>query len=253
MIVTILGSGTCVPSPERNSSSIWVRANKRQLLLDAGSGCIKRLMEAGGSLENIDTLFLSHFHPDHSGELVSILFSLKYGGIEKNYTEFQLMGGEGLSDFYQGLKNVYGHWIDVNKEIIIREFDILSKDVLDSSDIRIETFPVCHSPESVAVKIVDGDGKVFVFSGDMDETKDFDKFCKGADLLVIESATPDNMKKKGHITPSIAGEIAENAQVKRLVLTHFYPECEKVDMKKEASVKFKGRIDLARDLMEISL
>ena len=58
---------------------------------------------------------------------------------------------------------------------------------------------------------------------------------KAADFLICESALPDELKAKGHLTPSLAGEIATRANVRKLVLTHFYPECDHVDMRETMS------------------
>ncbi|RLB88140.1 MAG: MBL fold metallo-hydrolase, partial [Deltaproteobacteria bacterium] len=74
-----------------------------------------------------------------------------------------------------------------------------------------------------------------------------------ADLLICESAMPDGMKVPGHLTPSLAGRIAAEAGVKRLVLTHFYPECESVDLYEQCRKTYQGPLLLARDLMEIVL
>jgi len=45
--------------------------------------------------------------------------------------------------------------------------------------------------------------------------------AKDTDLLICESALPDELKVKGHLTPSLAGEIATHANVGKLVLTHW--------------------------------
>ncbi len=78
MVVTILGSGTCVPSLKRSSCSVLVETGEKKLLFDIGPGTMRRLLEADTTIFDISYLFLSHFHPDHSGELVPFLFSTKY-------------------------------------------------------------------------------------------------------------------------------------------------------------------------------
>ncbi len=60
------------------------------------------------------------------------------------------------------------------------------------------------------------------------------------------------MKVPGHLTPSLAGRIATQAGVKKLVLTHFYPECEQVDIAKQCRKTYQGPLELAEDLKEIS-
>jgi ribonuclease BN (tRNA processing enzyme) len=76
--VTILGSGSCVPRLERSSCSILVSAPGESLLFDCGAGTTRRLLRAGAAPATIDRVFLSHYHPDHSSELVYLLFAAAY-------------------------------------------------------------------------------------------------------------------------------------------------------------------------------
>ncbi|MGD8952490.1 MAG: MBL fold metallo-hydrolase, partial [Desulfobacterales bacterium] len=71
--------------------------------------------------------------------------------------------------------------------------------------------------------------------------------------FICESALPDALKVDGHLTPSLAGEIATQANVGRLVLTHFYPECDQTDVTKECRKTYAGPLVLARDLMTLKL
>ncbi|MDY0361530.1 MAG: ribonuclease Z [Desulforegulaceae bacterium] len=253
MKITILGSGSCVFSLKRAASSILVETEKINLLVDAGTGCTRRLLEKGFKIETLDGIFLSHFHIDHSSELVPILFSLKYGNYSNLKEKFFLMGGPGLNDFYEKLKIVYGHWIDLDGKIEILEFEKINSPKIEFYDIDIETFHVNHRPESLALKILDKKNKIFVYSGDMDLTPGFEIFINNCDLLVIESAMPDNLKVEGHLTPVLAAGIGLKGNVKELILTHFYPQCEKDDFLINADKIFKGNIKLAKDLMEIKL
>ncbi|MGM0418205.1 MAG: MBL fold metallo-hydrolase [Thermodesulfobacteriota bacterium] len=252
MIVTVLGSGTAAPSLKRSQSSVWVRTDKLNMFLDTGSGCLKRLMEAGGDINDIDAVFLSHFHPDHSAELVSFLFSIKYGGLNKN-KKLYIMGGTGVKEFFSGLKNVYGHWINNDNNLEIIEFDNSCRGSLKFGNIIIETFPVVHRPESLAVKLTNENKKSFVYSGDMDLTENFEDFIKDCSILLIEAAMPDDRKVDGHLTPKLAAGYAKKGCAGKMILTHLYPECETKDFITEAGNIFKGEIKTAYDLMEIKL
>ena len=53
------------------------------------------------------------------------------------------------------------------------------------------------------------------------------------------------------MTPGLAGEIATRANVRKLVLTHFYPECDKADIFSQCRKTYKGPLILAEDLMKI--
>jgi ribonuclease BN (tRNA processing enzyme) len=49
----------------------------------------------------------------------------------------------------------------------------------------------------------------------------------------------------------MAGEIASRAGVRKLVLTHFYPDCEDVDIRQECRKTYSGPLLLAEDLMAV--
>jgi len=109
--VTILGSGTVVPSLLRSSCSALIEYGGSKLVLDLGAGTMRRLLEAGVAISEVTHLLFSHFHPDHTGEFVSFLFATKYPVTYRRKTPFRVVGARGLLDFYEKLKGVYGEWI----------------------------------------------------------------------------------------------------------------------------------------------
>lgn len=62
---TVLGSGAAVPRLNRTSAANLLRAGDSMLLIDAGRGCLARLLELGVNPDNINYVFLTHRHPDH--------------------------------------------------------------------------------------------------------------------------------------------------------------------------------------------
>lgn len=252
--VTILGSGTCVPSLKRSACSVLVRIGKERILLDSGPGTMRRLLEAGTTIFEITHLFLSHFHPDHSGELVPFLFATKYPDVTQRKFSLKILAGKGFIDFYIGLTKVYGDWVALPSGLL--EFIELDNRALDTrkfDGFTVSSMPMAHNPESVALRIETLSGVSVVYSGDTDYTENLVLLAKGADLLICESALPDDLKVKGHMTPSLAGEIARKAGVSMLVLTHLYPECDMVDIEKECRITYSGPLMTAYDLMTINL
>jgi len=252
--VTILGSGTCVPSLKRSSCSVLMRTGDNILLFDSGVGTMKRLLEAGVVIFDVSFIFYSHFHPDHTSELVPFLFSNKYPDGSRRKKPLTLVAGNGFLKFYENLKLVYGHWIELDSDFLnMIELDNTHHDMRRFDDFRVETLPVEHNPESIAYRITGPGGASVVYSGDTDFSDNLVMLSKDADLLICESALPDELKVKGHLTPSLAGEIAKRANVRKLVLTHFYPECDLVDVKKECRKTYSGPLVLAEDLMTINI
>lgn len=63
--VTLLGTGTPQPIMERFSASILVQAGGKNLLFDAGRGCLQRLRQLKVENNTFDAVFFTHLHSDH--------------------------------------------------------------------------------------------------------------------------------------------------------------------------------------------
>jgi ribonuclease BN (tRNA processing enzyme) len=252
--ITILGSGTCVPSLKRSSCSVLVETGTQKIILDAGAGTMHRLLETGNDIFDITHIVFSHFHPDHTGELVPFIFANKYPDKNRRKVPLNLIGGKGFKDFFNGIKKVYGEWLELSPGIInIIELDNNKADCLDFQNFRLDSIPVNHRPESIAIKITSINSHSLVYSGDTDFTENLITLALNTDLFICESALPDNLKVQGHLTPILAGKIAAKAKVSCLVLTHFYPECDQFDIAKQCRQSYNGRLVLAEDLMTFEL
>jgi len=252
--ITIIGSGTCVPSIQRSSCSVLMETGESKLLFDSGPGTMRRLLEADTEIIDLSYLFYSHFHPDHTGELATMLFAMKYSNWNRRKKYFKIVAGKGFKEFFQNLKSVYGDWIELGSDTMdIVELDNQSLDLLECDHFKVDSVPVEHNQESIAYKITSLGGKSAVYSGDTDYSESLIKLAKDVDVFICESALPDDLKVKGHLTPSEAGKIAALARARKLVLTHFYPECDKADIEKECRKTYNGPLILAEDLMEFEV
>ena len=248
--VTILGSGTCVPRLDRSASALLVETRSSKILMDIGPGTIHRLLAYGVTIFDLSHIFLSHFHPDHTSELVPLIFATKYPQGDRRSSRLDVFGGAGLNAFYKGLRAAYNQWIMLPEtQLALHELGELSDSTLKFDDFSAAARPVDHRPESLAYRIQTKEGLSMVYSGDTDECDALVALAQGTDLLICESAMPDQQKVPGHLTPSLAGAIASRAGAKRLVLTHLYPPCDQVDIVKQAHTTYKGPVIAAEDLM----
>jgi ribonuclease BN (tRNA processing enzyme) len=252
--VTILGSGTCVPSLKRSSCSVLMEVGSSKLLFDSGPGTMRRLLEAKTTIFDISHIFYSHFHLDHTGEFAPFIFSTKYPGGTQRKIPLTVVGGRGFLDFYNALKTAYGRWIELAPGLLnIIEFDNKRSDARKFEDFKVDTAPVAHNEESIAYRITSADGQSALYTGDTDYSETIIDLAENADLLICESAFPEKFREKGHLTPSLAGDLATRAGVRKLVLTHLYPECDKEDIAAECRKTYSGPLVLAEDLMEIKI
>jgi len=253
MVVTILGSGTCVPSLTRSACVVLVEIAGAKVVFDCGPGTMRRLLEAGVGIHEVTHLFFSHFHPDHTGEMAAFLFAGKYAPGPRRTHPMVMAGGTGFARFYEAFKAVYGEWIEWPDDLLVIDaFDTTGTDFRAFGPFSISTRPVPHRPESIAFRLEVG-GVSVVYSGDTDVSDSLITLAKNADLMICESALPDGWKVDGHLTPSLAGTMAQKAGVKRLVLTHLYPMCDTVDMVRQCRSAYDGNVQMAEDLMRIEV
>ncbi len=250
MEITILGSGTSVPSLKRGSPGVILRTGERVLLVDSGTGTIERMLKIGITYLDLDFVLYTHTHPDHIADLVPLVFACKYGE-DPRRRDFSIIGGKGFNAYFQAIQGVYGHWLqpDLFRIHITEVYD----DILDYDHFRVIAKPMTHLPESVGYRVESQDGRSVVLSGDTDYCPHLVELARDVDVLVIESALPDEMKAEGHLTPSLAGRIGREANCKKMILTHLYPVCDTVDIIGQCRKEYQGELLIAEDLMEISI
>jgi ribonuclease BN (tRNA processing enzyme) len=242
MKITILGSGTAAPRSNRNMSGYLFN---KDMLFDTGPGTIRQLLKLKVNLLDINHIFYTHFHNDHISDLPAIIWSNNYGNFRKK--PLNLYGPKGFKKYFNTLvktilqlKNK-----DISFKINIKE--LKPKSSIKIKNIKIKSFKTKHTYNSVAYRI-ESKGKVLTYSGDTGYCKGIIDAGKNADLLILECSFPKEMNN--HLTPALAGKVANKANAKKLVLTHFYPEVEKLNVKKLCGKEFDGKIVLAKDFMK---
>jgi ribonuclease BN (tRNA processing enzyme) len=254
MELIILGSGTTIPLNHRASPSLALVVDGQLMVFDMGPGTLRQLTKAGLKHEDIARIFITHFHPDHTEGLIHFLFTTKNPSILKKRDPFIIAGARGLKEFINRLQEAYSDWLDLPTEIMkIEELDVHQSNVMNYPGFRIIAQPVRHTPNSLAYRVEDQQGKSFVYSGDSGFCEGLVDVAKGTDLLVLESSFPDGEEVEGHLTPSQAGHIATLSNVKRLVLIHFYPECLATDITAQCRKSYGGELTLGSDLLHLHI
>lgn len=249
----VLGSGSCIPKLRRAQASNVLKHGKDFFLFDAGANTITQLLKAGIDYRKIDYMFFTHTHPDHINDLAAYLLAYKTKS-EQRKKALYLFGPKGLKDFVKKLKDLYPTLEELPFKLKIKE---LKKDKFTLKGMKITTMPTKHVENSIGYRI-ESKGKVLVYTGDTGFSVSVLKLAMYADLLVTECSFPNRMKKRQrstntHLIPELAAEIASISKVKSLVLTHFYPEADRANIKKETKKGFKEKVTIAKDLMELKV
>lgn len=246
MKIQILGSGTCIPSRRRGSSSYLISLNSKNILFDCGNGTTWKLEKTGVSYLDIDYIFITHFHPDHNADLIPFLFATKYPAVKERTEPLYIWGPEGFKNFFNSLKNVYNEWIEPEC-LEVNEFDS-TDNIYDGFVLSCLKTP--HTNNSLAYKLESGNKSV-VYSGDTDYSDSFVDFASGTDLLIIECSLPDRLKRPGHLTPQEVIKIANLSKPKRLVTTHMYPVCDEENIYEQITNGTKCEVLMGDDFLQI--
>lgn len=250
MELVILGSGTASPYGKRGGPGLLIQAGGENLLMDTGPGSLRSLAKIGIPVAEVDRIFFTHFHVDHTLEFALLLFILRNLG-EKLTHPLQIFAPKGFQKVYDGFHEAYGEWIEPRGyDLNIRE---IGEEVIESGLWKVTSKKVLHTENSLGYRIESEEGKIISYSGDTDLCEGVVQLAKDADLLVLECSFPNEQKVKGHLIPSECGEIASEANVKKLVLTHFYPLCDQYDILNQCRKTFPGEVILAEDLMRIRI
>ena len=248
MRLIVLGSGTSVPHAQRASSSYWLETSGGSLLLDIGPDAAHRMAQEGLAWENLETIWVSHFHLDHVGGLVPFLFGTKRAPQTQGRTKpLKIFGPTGIQNVFHAFDQANNYRllhqpfaIEVVEVESASEFDVLP-------GVTAQTFATPHTRESLAIRLTDNDGSSLVYTSDTGPSEELAAFAKDADLLLMECSFRRNKPIQNHLELAEAMAIARRAKPEKLVLTHLYPEWDGIDLAAEAKQLWPGETIAAKD------
>jgi ribonuclease BN (tRNA processing enzyme) len=257
MKLTVLGSGTFFVSPDQTASSFLLEINNKKILIDCGPGTLYRLSQLNIKPEDLDYVFLTHFHPDHSSDLFPLFMSVRLNDLFSpgSVTKFpEFYGPVGLDQFMLDYSNLtelkaVENW----DKIKFNEY----QDSHQLDNIVVKSFKVVHEafrfPTRAYSLRFEAEGKIITFSGDCANCQGIKDATRDSDLFICDASFPAGMKGNVHMDTIDIGEICHDSQVKKVLLTHFYPQFEKTDFVAEVQKNFSGEVSCCHDQMEIIL
>lgn len=289
--LTFLGTGGTIPTHRRALTAFYVVRGGDKWLFDCGEGTQRQLWAATGGLPDLDGIFLTHYHGDHTLGLPGIINTMALYGRTRPISVY---GPPDLRDSLQA------HVAQITKKArsLIRWCETTpDATAARMDDYQINTFPVRHAqgralgyviqedwkegkidaalcaaagltgPEMGRVKAgetikgVHRDavvgprtrGRKVVITGDTAPSKQVEKAADRADLLIHDSTFLTGQgADKEHSTAAQAAIVARNARVKALALVHIATRNHGNAMEDEARPIFSNVV-CPRDLEQVSL
>lgn len=279
--VTLLGTASPAPRPDRMGPSTLVEVNGQRLLFDAGRGAPIRLWQLHIPVGSLDATFLTHFHSDHVNGLPDIWLTGWLGApYARRDGPFRLIGPSGTQALMDGLEQAYQGDIKIREADEKLSPDTIKADVTEfdkpgvvwnKDGVKVTAFQNSHGEHidpSVGYK-VEYDGHSVVISGDTKPVQSVVDAARGADLLIHEVAAareplmqiPTFQRVMGHhTTPEQAGEIFAEAKPKLAVYTHLVmlsnkdnPEPTLEDIVAGTRKNYDGPLVVGSDLMSFEI
>lgn len=251
----ILGSGTYQPEPERNSSAYLIKTAHSKICFDFGRGAIERLYQANVHPNDLEAIFISHWHPDHISDLLPLLHIIlaPSGDWPKRKKPLKIFGPRGTIRSIDYLKKATLLDEFENKDkITIQE---IKNVLIKGYDWQVNSYKTFHNAGVAALSYrLKSANKIFAYSGDTAESAGLKNALKDADVALVEAGWPEKKAPKIHLSGSKAGQLAKQAKVKKLIITHVSPYYLKnFNPLLDAKTSFGRSAILAKDLMSVDI
>ncbi|MFI9511003.1 MBL fold metallo-hydrolase [Nocardia sp. NPDC052566] len=238
LAVTVLGSATPYPSADNACSGYLVSGGGTRLWMDAGTGSLAQLRRHI-RLDEVDAIWISHLHADHSADLLTAYYGLLYADI-RLAAPIPLYGPAGTAERLAHFLTNGPTRSPIESAFEVHELHDGHK--AEVGALSLTTSEVAHGIPAFAVRVEIG-GRALTYSGDTAPCANLTELAAECDLLLCEadSATPS----VDHHTPENAGDTATSARARRLVLTHAGPFLTPDDAIARAATRYTGPIAYA--------
>ncbi|MFN8543793.1 MAG: MBL fold metallo-hydrolase [Candidatus Binatia bacterium] len=260
LTVVLCGTGSPLPDRARAGACTAVVAGGELVLVDVGPGAWETVDLANLPTGDLSAILLTHFHSDHIGDLGEAVTQSWVAG---RVRPLDVYGPVGTANVVAGFGLAYAQDVEyrvahhgeaslpraagsaVAHEVPLDDDALASAIVFERNGLRVTMFRVDHRPAVPAVGYrFDYRGRSVVISGDTKKSASVARHAAGADLLIHEALQPRVMARVAavaarlgrprlaklaadtvsyHTTPVEAAEVARDAGVRHLVLTHLVP------------------------------
>ena len=239
--VTLLGTGSPIPSIDRFGPSTLIEAGQEKLLIDCGRGVPVRLWQLHIPLSSLTAVFLTHLHSDHVTGIPDLwLTGWLPPPFGKRTETLRMWGPPGTKEMMANLERAFSWDIQtriadekLSKEgVAVAAEDIHEGVVYQKNGVKVTAFEVDHGDliKPALGYRIDYAGRSVVISGDTRPNDNLVRYAKGTDVLIHEVALApaDQLRRSEaarrilghHTTPEEAGKIFTRIKPRLAVYSH---------------------------------
>ena len=228
-----LGSSAGIPTKGRGVTSLMIREDKYDIMIDCGEGTYLKWIEADYKWRRLKYILITHMHPDHTGGLIPLIF---YRNILRIEPPLIIYGPANLKEYIK--QSLFHQGVNLKFEIEFYSIEESPEFTLDDG-IFIKTVELEHKVKCFGYKIEDGSNSI-AFMTDTLPTNKTIELAFNVDHFVHEATFTEEHAELAveskHTTFIQAIELGKKAKAKQIYLTHFSPrikddEIEKLEYK----------------------
>jgi ribonuclease Z len=257
--IIFLGTAAAVAKKDRDNTSLLICEENERILIDCPGSLVSKLKKINIDYCSINTIFISHTHPDHIYGLISLIHS-RY----RLHDEINIYSHPDTLKLIKKIQMLFKlHDTDIYPKLNLKTIKPnLQQPFYNSKNMAVFAFPVKHAKESLGFKFLFKKSKInLVVSGDTAKSQNIITAAKKTDYLIHDCFAPKRFFKKYpslnnmHTSSTSLGKLARTAGVKMLIPIHFAGEINYPisDLRREIRKGFRGKILIPKDLKSLKL
>ncbi len=288
----VLGTASQVPTRLRNHNGYLLRWDSEGILFDPGEGTQRQMLLAGVAAHDLTRICVTHFHGDHSLGLAGVIQRINLDRVPHPIAAHYPASGQHFFERLR-YSTAYRETAVITEEPVAADGVLATTEAFTLSAAKLSHPVESYGyrlvepdgrrliPARLAAHgitgpdvgrlqrdgVLDGvtldevsevrTGQRFAFIMDTRLCDGVHALAEGCDLLVIESTFLNEdehlARDHGHLTAGQAAQVAAEAGVRHLVLTHFSQRYTDPALfgRQAREAGFEGELTVAEDLMRV--
>ncbi len=251
------GTSGAIPSAARDNTALAFYSTEDIVLVDCSGSPYQKILRAGLDPMRVSSLIVTHRHVDHLYGIPSLAHNMGLAGRRATLHVYALPE---TMHILRGLMDLFP--LEEKMPYRIELHEVPPKEgyaILQAKGFRIQSAPVKHGAPNIALRVAFDSPRergVVVYSSDTSPCPSLISLARDADILIHEATflhgEAARAASDGHTTGYQAGEVANQARVKRLILCHFVDSLhdQVEEVRREARQTFAGPVEIPEEFRE---